>query len=634
MFMTWLLSLRKKNGDTYASSSYNSHRAALFNLYRDFGATMSTELESELKNHYKGLKRKVASDIAAGGGQIKVGKDPLSFSLFRFLGLELLKLACRESVFAHAFMILAWNLMARAANTFDVCHNHMEWVEDALCIYFAQMKNDQMGERPRDPRHIYANPLCPEICPILALAIYWSCFDFIAGEINLFPGSNQYERFRKILARVVLLDQVAEELERRSIVPEDIGTHSMRKGASSFCASGSTSCPSSTAVHLRAGWSLGGVQDTYLRYEGAGDMYVGRTVSGLPIDSPDFCLLPPHFKGADTQLIRRALGLVFPNIPGRLNAIGEFAMASLVYHRQYLLDTLPQSHPLFASVLFRTSELYDQLKVYVECTQPNNKSMLRATGIPAHVSILSKMKEMYDALQRNIEVQQQNIQLIIEGVMQKLEEKAVGLGTVTQVGLSDTIMKCLEEAGVMRVVRAIENPPSNACETQSTSRTPRNASYNWGGKLHFFPEDFQFPKGTPLEAWRYWCVGDELNGYPPLKRLTPDELGTKNLRKRLSDFKFVMNKIEARASELGIAKASPSEEEAIEIYNSCSGVIEIPPNTTTGKRRRTGQLTWMTAVDILRKRAASTTHTYAVPETQIPEVVVEEDGISEVLLDI
>ena len=96
---------------------------------------MSTELESELKNHYKGLKRKVASDIAEGGGQIKVGKDPLSFSLFRFLGLELLKLACRESVFAHAFMILAWNLMARAANTFDVCHNHMEWVEDALHVH-------------------------------------------------------------------------------------------------------------------------------------------------------------------------------------------------------------------------------------------------------------------------------------------------------------------------------------------------------------------------------------------------------------------------------------------------------------------------------------------------------------------
>jgi hypothetical protein len=31
------------------------------------------------------------------------------------------------------------------------------------------MKNDQSGERPRDPRHIYANPLMPEVCPILSL---------------------------------------------------------------------------------------------------------------------------------------------------------------------------------------------------------------------------------------------------------------------------------------------------------------------------------------------------------------------------------------------------------------------------------------------------------------------------------
>lgn len=47
----------------------------------------------------------------------------------------------------------------------------------------------------------------------------------------------------------------------------------MRKGASTFCASGSTACPSAIAVHLRAGWALGGVQDTYLRYQEAGDRY-------------------------------------------------------------------------------------------------------------------------------------------------------------------------------------------------------------------------------------------------------------------------------------------------------------------------------------------------------------------------
>ena len=82
---------------------------------------MSQELQDELKKHYKGLKRNIASNIAAGGMKIKVGKDPLSMSLFRFLGLELLQDDSRDSVFARTFMILTWNLVCRASNTFHVC---------------------------------------------------------------------------------------------------------------------------------------------------------------------------------------------------------------------------------------------------------------------------------------------------------------------------------------------------------------------------------------------------------------------------------------------------------------------------------------------------------------------------------
>jgi len=391
----------------------------------------------------------------------------------------------------------------------------MEWREDALCIYFCQMKNDQLGERPRDPRHVYANPLAPEICGILALAIYWACYSFVDGEVQLFPGVNQYERFRKLLSRVMLHDKIAEELERRSVDPESIGSHSMRKGASTFAASGSTACPSSTAIHLRAGWALGGVQDRYLRYESAGDMFVGRTVSGLPIDSPDFAMLPPIFKGADALVIKRALLLVFSNMPSKLNAIGEFATASLVYHHQYLVDTLPRNHPLLSIYLFRNEDLYNKLKVFVRCELPNSGNALTATGVGP-----------------------------------KFEEKAVGLGTVTQSGLTEALMKCLEDAGVMRIVRNIENPPAPAAVSGSTAVRDTTPVYCWGGKLHNFPEEFTFPKCGVLEAWRYWCVGDELRGYPPLKTLTPEELSTKNLRKRLSDFKFVMNKIEERAAKL------------------------------------------------------------------------------------
>ncbi|EGZ24889.1 hypothetical protein PHYSODRAFT_374824, partial [Phytophthora sojae] len=106
---------------------------------------------------------------------------------------------------------------------------------------------------PRGPRHIYANPLRPALCPVLALGVFWATSSFEGGD-RLFPGGNQYERFRKCLQRVQESDAVADELRRRGVNKEELGTHSMRKGAATYCASGSTACPSSTSVHLRAGW--------------------------------------------------------------------------------------------------------------------------------------------------------------------------------------------------------------------------------------------------------------------------------------------------------------------------------------------------------------------------------------------
>ena len=66
--------------------------------------------------------------------------------------------------------------------TLDICISHLEWQGDALCIYFSQIKQDQMGERPQDPRHLYANLLCLEICGMIALSIFWDCYAFEEGE--------------------------------------------------------------------------------------------------------------------------------------------------------------------------------------------------------------------------------------------------------------------------------------------------------------------------------------------------------------------------------------------------------------------------------------------------------------------
>ena len=58
----------------------------------------------------------------------------------------------------------------------------------------------------------------------------------------------------------------------------------------------STAAPSGTAVTLRAGWAMPGVEGTYKRYENAGNQVVGRACSGLPLDEKFLTTHPFFFK--------------------------------------------------------------------------------------------------------------------------------------------------------------------------------------------------------------------------------------------------------------------------------------------------------------------------------------------------
>ena len=164
----------------------------------------------------------------------------------------------------------------------------------------------------------------------------------------------------------------------------------MRKGAATYCSSGTTACPSSVAVHLRAGWTLGGVQDTYHRFDQAGDQHVGRTVCGLPPSSVEFATLPPMFR-EESNIICSAISTLFPGIPINLSRIAEYALASVVYHSDFLYQYLPKKHLIFQTNLFRNNELLNSLKQLVVCRNqlPNDK--ITATGIPPHIALLGQM---------------------------------------------------------------------------------------------------------------------------------------------------------------------------------------------------------------------------------------------------
>ena len=348
--LTWLNSLRHSDGTALSNSAYGLHRSALTNLFRDFDFQPTQAFTSKLNLLFKGFRRVNATQVATFGKRIKIGKDPLPFDFYTFLNRVMLKIGTKDMTFARTFLVLSWNLMSRSANTVKIRFPHMEWRGDAMQIFFAPQKTDQFGERPRDGRHIYCNPFIPEICPVLALGLYWTTLEF-SSEESLFPGESQYDRYRKILKRLLQFDEVREELLRRGINSEAFGSHSARKGAATFASSGNTSCPPNAAIQLRAGWKMGGVQDRYVRFEAAGDQFVGRTVAGLPLGEAEFSILPPHFVKIDDD-VNACLKKVFPNLPENLNYIGEFTLASLVFHSSWIRQNVSKKHQIFSSPLF------------------------------------------------------------------------------------------------------------------------------------------------------------------------------------------------------------------------------------------------------------------------------------------
>ena len=174
IIMEFVVSLRGRDGRRLSSSSQNCNRSAITFLYRAFRYTVPDEVTQRLSRDFRGLKRTNAQMAADGEAALDQGMDPLPFSVYRVLCREIMKRPEPEFTFAHCFMVICWNLMCRSTNALHIRFVHMGWREDALQIKFAHQKNDQLGEKKRDPRSIYSNPIMPKVCPILALALYCS----------------------------------------------------------------------------------------------------------------------------------------------------------------------------------------------------------------------------------------------------------------------------------------------------------------------------------------------------------------------------------------------------------------------------------------------------------------------------
>lgn len=272
LYVAWVTTKRKTrkkpNGeiiqDLLGPSTYNTHRAAYVYMYKRYMGTIPDVRANELTNLFKGLKRANAEAIRDGDAIKSNGRDPLDFTGYNELMSYWIKEGTTQSVVAHLFAVVSWNLMCRAVSTEHMCWDHMSWENDALVILFHHSKTDQTAEKQALPRRIYANPVEPRICPILSLAIFVSCFSYDSSTPKVFIGKDQKDRFDDALQRAI------------RIVPsdcfnnKDIGTHSFRKGGSTYAANTQNQL-TSNAISIRADWKTGTMHDRYIKHNVNGD---------------------------------------------------------------------------------------------------------------------------------------------------------------------------------------------------------------------------------------------------------------------------------------------------------------------------------------------------------------------------
>ncbi|POM69578.1 Hypothetical protein PHPALM_14129 [Phytophthora palmivora] len=225
-------------------------------------------------------------------------------------------------------------------------------------------------------------------------------------------------------------------------------------------------------------------------------------------------------------------------------------------------------------------------------------------------------------MQTIVESQDALYERLLSGVTSILEERAIQSGVPTCDSMASSIMKRLEDEGILQLFRT-RNDTSNADGHNTENDTTADAGgeelssiedshacsypvYHWGGGMHLFPPGVKLPTGSVEQAWMYWCCGDTAKKLPPFRQIRPADLVNPNQQKRLCELKFLMTKLERAARVLGLATTNIILTDAAVVFKQCKSAIEMPRETQKNRKRRRGQLMWVSVGTFFRKNARCT----------------------------
>ena len=547
--------------------------------------------------------------------------------------------------------------MKRAENCVNANISNIYITNDSLVFEFAKSKGHQKGEDHVGPWHVYANPFKPWMCPLLSLARYLCCYpSVLRGNVPLFEGGDCYNTYSKQFSD--MLNDLREPLKALGYSPEDLGTHSSRKGVGTHCTSGCTVSPPIVALCLRVGWALGGVKDKYLFRENAGDQVVGRYASLHNPLVKDFAVTQPYFDYSTLNgkvcILRKEemKSFLTDRIPNASQIspntwhLMETCFAQICYHYEYLDTTLPLSSPLRAASLFRNipSELKSLARIAHPWNSTSESPML--TGIPPHVSLLAQMEEMKESMasleskllsglenmmdERGFASHEHNTTTILDALKDQtqkiLSDLLVNSKLKLNFGTSDNNVSnniqnneptIIEENVAFDVEDENSFCPLQSAERAKLQRQEMHSraiafvgkrTYKAGyhhGSFKVLPPNYQFPSMTSLQLVTNWLTGNIEQNIPPLFTLSCHDLRPiKNGRKLWNKMKAVMSIVEMYARREGCWKRLMDKwtNRSVNFLIETVWDKHIQPNF--GAKKRIGNLKWGTLYNKMSKKKA------------------------------
>lgn len=524
--------------------------------------------------------------------------------------------------------------MKRAENVVSAKLRHITFRDDSLVFEFAKSKGHQTGEEVLGPWHCYANPVEPHICPVLAFARYLFCYpEKINENASLLSGGAQYKRYSNILLKVV--SHMESQLESQGLSKEDIGTHSIRKGVTSMVASGSTVGPPLMSVILRAGWVLNGVLMRYLKYESAGDEYVGRVASGLDLLTTEFSLSPPYFDYSTIsdsieriQVRERVMQWLKQRIPQACNGsvldLVFMCFASICYHFEVLERDLHPQNILRSSAFFK--DIPTEFKQLIRTSLPWTKTAYtpKITGIPPHILILAELEmlkrsfsslrvdirtDIADALSNTGTFQAAVVLRAIEDSGRRIESLLISQRPapssdddfgVDMTGFVDDENDLLNEHVVppdasSEVILELDQKKAEKIRVATKKRKFKVGVVK--DKLHVLSVGFVFPSLTVWALCQNWFFGSLSSNIPPYFFLSKDTghlSQVKNGAKTIRMMRAVMGVIENVARSKNLWKPRVKDWNSESLKEMWAVVGPVIYERFFGDGRRNVELKWKT----------------------------------------